>query len=103
MTALYKDGTVTLVQGSPVIVGNDTGWKVALIVGGTVFVEAEGGSPLPILPDDSDGANLHPITNKEMTAAIKWYVQLCHRARHVLQPAAVGQCGRPGALSAKAQ
>jgi hypothetical protein len=72
MTALYKDGTVTLVQGSPVIVGNDTGWKVALIVGGTVFVEAEGGSPLPILPDDSDGANLHPITNKEMTAAIKW-------------------------------
>lgn len=72
MTALYKDGTVTLVQGSPLIVGNDTGWKVALIVGGTVFVEAEGGSPLPILPDDSDGANLHPITNTEMTAAIKW-------------------------------
>lgn len=72
MTALYKDGTVTLVQGSPVIVGNDTGWKVALIVGGTVFVEAEGGSPLPILPDDSDGANLHPITNTEMTAAINW-------------------------------
>lgn len=72
MTALYKDGTVTLVQGSAVIVGNDTGWKVALIVGGTVFVEAEGGAPLPILPDDSDGANLHPITNTEMTAAIKW-------------------------------
>lgn len=72
MTALYKDGTVTLVQGSPLIVGNDTGWKVALIVGGTVFVEAEGGSPLPILPDDSDGANLHPITNTGMTAAIKW-------------------------------
>ncbi len=72
MTAIYKDGTVTLVQGSPVIVGNDTGWKVALIVGGTVFVEAEGGAPLPILPDDSDGANLHPITNTEMTAAIKW-------------------------------
>ncbi len=72
MTALYKDGTVTLVQGSPVIVGNDTGWKVALIVGGTVFVEAEGGSPLPILPDDSDGANLHPITNTQMTAAINW-------------------------------
>ncbi|MDP9788710.1 fusion protein [Agrobacterium tumefaciens] len=72
MTALYKDGTVTLVQGSPDIVGNDTGWKVALIVGGTVFVEAEGGSPLPILPDDSDGANLHPITNTQMTAAIKW-------------------------------
>ncbi len=72
MTALYKDGTVTLVQGSPAIVGNDTGWKVALIVGGTVFVEAEGGAPLPILPDDSDGANLHPITNTQMTAAIKW-------------------------------
>lgn len=72
MTALYKDGTVTLVQGSPKIVGNDTGWEVALIVGGTVFVEAEGGAPLPILPDDSDGANLHPITNTEMTAAIKW-------------------------------
>lgn len=72
MTALYKDGTVTLVQGSPLIVGNDTGWKVALVVGGTVFVEAEGGAPLPILPDDSDGANLHPITNTQMTAAIKW-------------------------------
>lgn len=72
MTAIYKDGTVTLVQGSPVIVGNDTGWKVALIVGGTVFVEAEGGAPLPILPDDSDGANLHPITNTQMTAAINW-------------------------------
>ena len=72
MTALYKDGTVTLVQGSPKIVGNDTGWEVAIIVGGTVFVEAEGGAPLPILPDDSDGANLHPITNTEMTAAIKW-------------------------------
>lgn len=72
MTALYKDGTVTLVQGSPAIVGNDTGWKVALIVGGAVFVEAEGGAPLPILPDDSDGANLHPITNTQMTAAIKW-------------------------------
>lgn len=72
MTALYKDGTVTLVQGSPVIVGNDTGWKVALIVGGTVFVEAEGGSPMPILPDDSEGANLHPITNTQMTAAINW-------------------------------
>lgn len=72
MTALYKDGTVTLVQGSSVIVGNDTGWKVALIVGGTVFVEAEGGAPLPILPDDSNGANLHPITNTQMTAAIKW-------------------------------
>ncbi|MEH0295861.1 hypothetical protein V6R98_27095 [Agrobacterium sp. CCNWLW71] len=72
MTAIYKDGTVTLIQGSPVIVGNDTGWKVALIVGGTVFVEAEGGAPLPILPDDSDGANLHPITNTQMTAAINW-------------------------------
>lgn len=72
MTALYKDGTISLVNGSPIITGIDTAWKVSLIVGGTVFVEADGGNPLPILPDDSTGANLHPITDTQMTSAINW-------------------------------
>lgn len=71
MTALYTSGTIALVNGSPVINGIDTAWKTALIVGGTVHVEAEG-NPLPILPDDSAGASEHPITDTEMTAAIKW-------------------------------
>jgi hypothetical protein len=72
MTALYKDGTITLVNGSPVITGNDTAWAVSLIVGGTVFVEVDGGNPLPILPDDGGAANLHPITDTQMTSAINW-------------------------------
>ena len=72
MTALYKDGTITLVNGSPLIIGNDTAWAVSLIVGGTVLVEVAGGNSLPILPDDSDGANLHPITDTNMTSAINW-------------------------------
>lgn len=72
MTALYKDGTITLVNGSPVITGNDTAWAVSLIVGGTVFVEVDGGNPLPILPDDGGTANLHPITDTQMTSAINW-------------------------------
>ncbi|TWC85665.1 hypothetical protein FB593_102517 [Rhizobium sp. SJZ105] len=71
MTALYISGTIALVNGSPVINGIDTAWKTALIVGGTVHVEAEG-NPLPILPDDSAGASEHPITDTQMTAAIKW-------------------------------
>lgn len=71
MTALYTSGTIALVNGSPVINGIDTAWKTALIVGGTVHVEAEG-NPLPILPDDSAGASEHPITDTQMTAAIKW-------------------------------
>lgn len=72
MTALYTDGTITLVNGSPIITGIDTAWKVSNIVGGTVFVEVDGGSPLPILPDDGDAENLHPIKDTQMTAAIKW-------------------------------
>lgn len=71
MTALYTSGTIALVNGSPVINGIDTAWKTALIVGGTVHVEAEG-NPLPILPDDSAGASEHPITDTQMTSAIKW-------------------------------
>lgn len=71
MTALYTSGTIALVNGSPVINGIDTAWKTALIVGGTVHVEAEG-NPLPILADDSAGASEHPITDTQMTAAIKW-------------------------------
>ncbi|CDN93469.1 hypothetical protein [Agrobacterium tumefaciens] len=71
MTALYTSGTISLVNGSAVITGIDTAWKTALIVGGTVHVEAEG-NPLPILADDSAGASEHPITDTQMTAAIKW-------------------------------
>ncbi|PZP54326.1 MAG: hypothetical protein DI595_00050 [Agrobacterium fabrum] len=71
MTALYTSGTISLVNGSAVINGIDTAWKTALIVGGTVHVEAEG-NPLPILADDSAGASEHPITDTQMTAAIKW-------------------------------
>ncbi|UNZ49514.1 hypothetical protein [Agrobacterium tumefaciens] len=71
MTALYTSGTISLVNGSAVITGIDTAWETALIVGGTVHVEAEG-NPLPILPDDSAGDNEHPITDTQMTAAIKW-------------------------------
>lgn len=71
MTALYTSGTISLVNGSDVITGIDTAWETALIVGGTVHVEAEG-NPLPILPDDSAGDNEHPITDTQMTAAIKW-------------------------------
>lgn len=72
MTALYNDGTITLENGSPLITGNDTAWAISLIVGGTVFVEVDGGNPLPILPDDSGTANLHPITDTQMTSAINW-------------------------------
>jgi hypothetical protein len=71
MTALYTSGTISLVNGSAVITGIDTAWETALIVGGTVYAEAEG-NPLPILPDDSAGASEHPITDTQMTAAIKW-------------------------------
>lgn len=71
MTALYTSGTISLVNGSDVINGIGTAWKTSLIVGGTVHVEAEGNA-LPILPDDSAGASEHPITDTQMTAAIKW-------------------------------
>lgn len=71
MTALYTSGTISLVNGSAVITGIGTAWATSLIVGGTVHVEAEG-NPLPILPDDSAGASEHPITDTQMTAAIKW-------------------------------
>ena len=63
MTALnYTAGTVSLTNGSAVVTGVDTAWQIALIVGGTIYVEAAG-NPLPIDTVDSD---------TQITAAIAW-------------------------------
>lgn len=60
---VYSDGTITLEHGSAEIVGDGTAWETSLIVGGVIYVEAEGGNALPILSVDSD---------TQITAAIKW-------------------------------
>lgn len=63
MTALnYTAGTVSLTNGSAVVTGVGTAWQIALIVGGTIYVEAAG-NPLPIDSVDSD---------TQITAAIAW-------------------------------
>ncbi|MGP4691607.1 hypothetical protein [Agrobacterium cavarae] len=72
MTTPYTTGQISLVNGSALVTGVGTGWATSLIKGGFVFVEADGGNSLPLLPDDSATTNLHPITDTEMTAAIKW-------------------------------
>ncbi len=63
MTAPYTAGTIDLVSGSAAVVGTDTAWEVSLIIGGTIYVEFDGGNPLPIAAVDSD---------TEITAALKW-------------------------------
>lgn len=63
MTAPYTAGTIDLVSGSEAVAGNDTAWQVGLIIGGTIYVEFDGGNPLPIAAVDSD---------TEITAALKW-------------------------------
>lgn len=63
MTAPYTAGTISLVSGSPTVVGTDTAWEVSLIIGGTIYVEFDGGNPLPIATVDSD---------TEITAALNW-------------------------------
>ncbi|CAD7055505.1 fusion protein [Pseudorhizobium halotolerans] len=62
MTSFYRTGTVTLEQGSTAVVGNGTGWMLALISGGNILVEAIG-NPLPIATVDSDTA---------ITAELAW-------------------------------
>lgn len=63
MTAPYTAGTIGLVSGSSAVVGTDTAWEVSLIIGGTIYVEFDGGNPMPIATVDSD---------TEITAALKW-------------------------------
>ncbi len=63
MTALYYSaGTVSLTNGSAVVTGIDTAWETALVVGGEIYVQAEG-NPLPIASVDSDTL---------ITAALVW-------------------------------
>ncbi|MCW8283950.1 hypothetical protein K7A42_23890 [Agrobacterium sp. InxBP2] len=63
MTAPYTAGTIDLVSGSSAVVGTDTAWEVSLIIGGTIYVEFDGGNPMPIATVDSDTV---------ITAALKW-------------------------------
>lgn len=62
-TPPYTTGTITLTNGSAVVTGSGTAWQTALIMGGVIYVQAAGGSPLPILTVDS---------NTQITAAIEW-------------------------------
>ncbi|WP_421406913.1 pyocin knob domain-containing protein [Agrobacterium tumefaciens] len=63
MTAPYASGTITLTNGSNIIVGNNTGWKTALVGGGIVHPEAANGNSMPIVTVDTD---------TKITAATKW-------------------------------
>lgn len=63
MTTPYTAGTINLVSGSTAVVGIDTAWEVSLIIGGTIYVEFDGGNPMPIATVDGD---------TEITAALKW-------------------------------
>lgn len=58
----YTDGRVTLTAGSSVITGVDTGWAVALISAGVIYVAAEG-NPLPFSAVQS---------NTEILADLVW-------------------------------
>jgi hypothetical protein len=60
---VYTDGTITLEQGSADVVGAGTAWDTSAIIGGVIYVEAEGGNSLPIATVNSDTS---------ITAAIKW-------------------------------
>ncbi|KSV64048.1 hypothetical protein N185_35360 [Sinorhizobium sp. GW3] len=62
MTTPYTTGSITLANGSAVVIGVGTAWQTALIAGGTIYVEADG-NPLPILTVDG---------NTQITVAIKW-------------------------------
>ncbi len=63
MTAPYTAGTIHLESGSTTVTGDGTGWEVSLIIGGTIYVEFDGGNPMPIATVDGD---------TEITAALKW-------------------------------
>ncbi|MDP9590555.1 UNVERIFIED_ORG: hypothetical protein J2W19_003119 [Shinella zoogloeoides] len=60
---VYTTGTITLTNGSAVVTGTDTAWQLALIVGGTIFVQADGGNPLPIASVEN---------NTQILAALQW-------------------------------
>jgi hypothetical protein len=63
MTAPYTTGTIELENNSTDVTGIGTAWDTSLIVGGTIYVEFDGGNPLPIGTVDGD---------TEITAALKW-------------------------------
>ncbi|MDP9837613.1 hypothetical protein J2T09_002365 [Neorhizobium huautlense] len=60
--ANYTTGTITLTNGSAVVIGTGTAWQTALIVAGVVYPDAAG-NPLPIASVNS---------NVNITAATKW-------------------------------
>ncbi|WPE19971.1 hypothetical protein [Shinella zoogloeoides] len=62
MTTPYTTGTISLTNGSAVIMGTGTAWQIALIKGGIVYPEAAGNG-LPIATVDSD---------TQITAAVDW-------------------------------
>ncbi|MBO9100007.1 MULTISPECIES: hypothetical protein [unclassified Rhizobium] len=62
MTSLYTTGTVTLTNGSALVVGTDTAWAVSLISGGTIYVQGAG-NPMPIASVDGD---------TQITSALEW-------------------------------
>lgn len=63
MTTPYTTGQISLVNGEALVTGIGTGWSTSLIIGGTIFVETDGGNALPILEIGSDTA---------ITSAIAW-------------------------------
>lgn len=62
MTTPYTTGTISLTNGSAVVTGIGTAWRIALIKGGIVYPEAAGNG-LPIATVDSD---------TQITAAVEW-------------------------------
>lgn len=62
MTVTYTTGTITLTNGQKAVVGTGTGWSVAGIVSGVIFVQGVG-NPLPFsaITDDT-----------HLTADIEW-------------------------------
>ena len=63
MTTPYTTGQISLVNGEALVTGIGTGWATSLIIGGTIYVEADGGNALPVLAIGGD---------TEITAAIAW-------------------------------
>ncbi|UHS60622.1 hypothetical protein HRR99_03350 [Agrobacterium vaccinii] len=63
MTTPYTTGQISLVNGEALVTGIGTGWATSLIIGGTIYVEADGGNALPIDEITSD---------TEITSAIVW-------------------------------
>lgn len=82
MTAPYTAGTISLVSGSAAVVGTDTAWEVSLIIGGTIYVQFDGGNPLPIATVDSD---------TEITAALNWTGPTGSYSYAIMRDTAYGQ------------